>query len=1667
MQVAEEIPMFLITNWGQFVRPSRMGTLVLLLGTICVASQFCFGQDYVLQVGSPTFSTQLPIELGYTDTSSGNVHIEIPISVTPQRGSHQLVQSLVYDSRIWTQVQGTTLQWQPENIYDPTGGSVFGGWRFVTSVDMGLPSYNIATLDCPSGNGVYYEYYNFQLWDPDGTARYFPFVTDQVSNPTQCNKADAPTNNGFAIDSSGYHMWVTNYSTIKVYAPDGSKVYDDALLGHGGVVDPNGNYFVANEVSNGNITDTLGRTPVLGVLATNFNNDFYVYNSANGGSNFYALTTVINVSTAFGVSGVQEYSGTLNTLKSITLPDTSSYQFGYDSYGELNSITLPTKGVVTIGYANFTDATGGTNRWATSKTSGGGQWTYTPSVITTCSGGQVGCQQKTTVSKPSGDNAVYTFTLNNGAWNTEVQKYNGSISSGNLLATDAITWNFGNACTSKNCIGAQYIQRTLETVTVPLPGGTSATSATAWTYDNVWDANTTHLQQWKYYEGSKPSTPDRQTDSTYLTGSAYAAVNIINRPLSVVSCVPTGTPLSCTNSTKIGARTLYSYDQSGDLSNITGVVHHDDTNFGIGYTTRGNVTQIQNWVSGTTYLSSSAVHDTTGQVVSATDSAGHKTTYSYTDTFYTDNGQTPPAVYTPAAVTNSYLTTMTPPLSGGLSIGYYYNTGKVTFVRDANGNDSYSHFIDSNDRRTLDLGPSIGGIRSWTLYQYSLPAQGLVIDSYRGITDSSPSSSCTSCRHDQSVLDNLGRVSETILVSDPDGAAKVGYSYDTSGRLLSVTNPYRSTSDPTYGSDTSVYDGVDRDTSIKHSDNSVIKTSFGSTLSSGGNTAQLCASATYGIGYPALMIDESGTKGQSWRDAFGNLIEADEADSNNNLTIATCYLYDVADRPTQVASGAQTRLTSYDGLGRVTSTTEPESGTTTLYYTNTAGSVCSGASTNVCRAQYSNGITITYGYDAASRLTTKAYSDSTPSVTYFYDQTSYNGLTITNGKGRRTGMSDGSGTTAWSYDGAGRVIAERRTISGVTHTLSYSYNIDGSLASLTYPSGNKITYSYNNAARAISVIDSAHGLNFVQNVTYAPHGAVSGALRGEKSGYAGVTMTEQFNNRLQPTLIQGTGPSGTIFSIAPGFGAPVGSNGTVVSYVDNRTSGRGQNYSYESLNRIATAKTVATTGTSCWGQQFGYDRWGNLLSVTPTQCSTLSLNVTVSATTNQITTSGFTYDSAGRMTNDAVNAYTWDAENEITSAGGITYKYDGNHLRVSKSTGPFYWRSVAGGTLAETDTTGSTTNANYFEYVFFGGQRVAQRATSGQILHYFTDQIASTRVIFNEATLATCFDADYTPFGYEVDAISTTCPQNYKFAGFERDPETQLDYAMHRYYSSRLGRFLSPDFVRGAVVRPQSLNRYSYVQNDPCTLVDPLGLDPQCVARVLVKNPGNLPQEDVQAIEQQIRNLLSSSDVGISFVNNGSYDYTLNLSDAIGTEGGLDLEAVDVGKTDFVHGVSNVFVPTITVGYDTFYLSQTWGLTFGMGSEPSWLVSLDTAIGTVAGHELYHAITTQPDSLGPTPLWDLMGIQANFGDKNDPAGAWLAMFGKPPSLRLTDGEKAALLSGCKNPPKPVEPVVAFNESYLFDLFNQLTSFLDLPPLDESCFYLCNAKVTARCIGCAS
>jgi RHS repeat-associated protein len=417
----------------------------------------------------------------------------------------------------------------------------------------------------------------------------------------------------------------------------------------------------------------------------------------------------------------------------------------------------------------------------------------------------------------------------------------------------------------------------------------------------------------------------------------------------------------------------------------------------------------------------------------------------------------------------------------------------------------------------------------------------------------------------------------------------------------------------------------------------------------------------------------------------------------------------------------------------------------------------------------------------------------------------------------RTGMSDGSGQTAWSFDSMGRALTVRQTIGTVTKSVSYSYNYDGSTASVTYPSGRIVSYDVTGAGLPTYAKDIANSINYALNTAYAPHGALGSIVNGQATGFSGITETVGYNSRLVPTSMVASSSNGTALSLAYSYFA----NNNVNVITNNRDTGRTQTFGYDALNRITSAYSQANSGNDCWGQSIptdgtGYDRYGNLLKINVSKCSAPSLNLGVNAY-NRV--SAFSYDAPGDVTNDGFYNYSWDAEGHMTAVGSTTYTFDGDGRRAKKTSGTLYWYGGGMTVLAETDTSGNTTN----EYVLLGGRRIARRDGSGNVYYYFKNHLGSTATITN-ATGTICYDADFYPLGGELSFVST-CSQNYKFAGMERDPEDGLDHTLFRQYASNLGRWLSPDPLGGDVSNSQSLNRYAYVGNNPTNFIDPLGLD--------------------------------------------------------------------------------------------------------------------------------------------------------------------------------------------------------------------------------------------------
>jgi RHS repeat-associated protein len=1283
-------------------------------------------------------------------------------------------------------------------------------------------------------------------------------------------------------DTSGFHLAATNSM------PDGSGFGDNFVL-----TDRNGNVyqgtkFVASTAPactkaggtlpgsmttttcpqitrfqtitdvNGNIlstTDTLGRSgPLSATSSTDVtgcatslaptSSVFYSYTGPSGTTEQIKICYgSLTMQTNFSQSGVGQFPlgghtspNPVSVITTMILPNNTKWTLSYDSYGEVLNVGLPTGGSISYTWTEISFPSCDSTKVSRAVASR----TLNDSITSSTWNYSWGAPQPdgtltNSVTDPLGNDTVHILSpivIGCNFYETSTKSYQGTKTTGQLLRQVDTTY-LGGASGNDGTLasGGWAVPITITTTDVP----SGKVTLVQKTYDPGLGAGKPifgEVASEKVYDwGTGAQGPLlRETDTTYVfqNDSRYTTANLITLPAAVITKDGSGTRV---------AETDYAYDDPARLTSANITIQHGTAPNPS--PVRGNATSASKWLntSANPIISYTNWYDT-GVVYKSIDPLNHTTIFAYSGTFV-----------------GAYPTTVTNALTQSATYNYDFSTGLLTSATDLN-NLPTTYSYDSMFRLSQVNGPE-GSQGTLTRQESASPFSTTLttkINSTQNLVKTN-------------VLDGLGRLKQSQFNS-----TFTDTTYDGLGRVHSVSNPHLTGSSSTDGTTTYVYDPLDRTCVVVPPDGTAVS---GSTCPA---TQPANDVFTTYSGNTTTVTDQAGKSRKSVHDGLGRLTQVfEDPGSSPHLNYETDYLYDTLDDLTcAVQKGSDTtafttcaaapatwraRSFTYNSLSQLTQAVNPESGAINYTY-NSDGTLA----TKISPAPNQTGaatVTATYSYDALQRMTQKSFSDTTPTVKYGYDAVVPAGctlptLTINNGIGKRTGMCDAAGAEAWSYDitaNVGWKITDARTTNGVTKSTVVQNNLAGSAATLTYPSGRVITYSFDAAARPISAIDSTGPINYATAATYAPNGALSSLANG-----ASLNSTLFYNSRLQPCRISvkfsGTVPTscsdasntGNVLDFAYNFSLGTMDNGNVTAITNNRDTTRSQNFSYDSLNRLSTAQTrtigVTLPNSNCWGLTFGYDPWGNFLqqNVTgPAGCSEpLPLNV-VATNANRISTNtvagvatNYCYDAVGNLIHTVAAPatcpasgpyqYTYNAENQVTSTAGVTYTYDGDGKRVQKSNGKLYWYGMGSDPLDETDLTGAITNAAFHEFIFFGGKRIARRDSSNNVNYYFADHLGTARVSTN-ASGSICYDADFYPFGGER-IVADTCDSTYKFTGKERDTESGLDNFGARYDASSLGRFMTPDplMASATVYNPQTWNRYTYALNNPLRFVDPDGM---------------------------------------------------------------------------------------------------------------------------------------------------------------------------------------------------------------------------------------------------
>ncbi len=445
------------------------------------------------------------------------------------------------------------------------------------------------------------------------------------------------------------------------------------------------------------------------------------------------------------------------------------------------------------------------------------------------------------------------------------------------------------------------------------------------------------------------------------------------------------------------------------------------------------------------------------------------------------------------------------------------------------------------------------------------------------------------------------------------------------------------------------------------------------------------------------------------------------------------------------------------------------------------------------------GISLSYGYDPLGDLTSATGSGASAPTT---ERSFSYGL-----DGRLTAATAPGGTDTFTYNGNG----ELKSASGPSGTSSFSYNADGLVSSETDAAGTT-GYTYDSADRLATETDPLTGatLSYGYNADSLP-----GSIGYSVGGAAGPVQTFGYDSLQRLTSDTVKSASGSVLaSQTYGYDA----NGNLTSQTTGGLmTAATTNYGYDEANRLASA-TTGGTSTS-----YSYDGDGNLTQAGAASYAYNAQDQVTSATTPAGTTS-YAYTLSGALASvsppgGSAQNYTSDAYGQLATApGGISYGYDALGRLVSRTAG-------SASTSMSYLGTGSTLafdGTRDYSYTP-SGTVTATQVPGGTGYATMSDLHGDLAATFSPTSTAAGLAgyATYSPYG--VPAATGYQPA-IGYQGNYTDPSTGLVQMGARWYNPATGTFTTNDQANGSPISSTiDANPYAYTSGGPLTQTDPTG----------------------------------------------------------------------------------------------------------------------------------------------------------------------------------------------------------------------------------------------------
>jgi len=577
-------------------------------------------------------------------------------------------------------------------------------------------------------------------------------------------------------------------------------------------------------------------------------------------------------------------------------------------------------------------------------------------------------------------------------------------------------------------------------------------------------------------------------------------------------------------------------------------------------------------------------------------------------------------------------------------------------------------------------------------------------------------------------------------------------------------------------------------------------------------------------------VNDAGNLTQTVYDLVGNL--AATTDPNNNpqatnefdaldrmivsldrLVQPSQMAYDVQDNLIQVTSKNDAVTTyAYDDLRNMLSENSADRGTR-LYTHDAAG--------NIIQMTDARGIVQTNTYDALNRMTSIVVPDTRDATLYTYDNATNCGFSI----GRLCQITKDLTTVDYRYDAYGNITQHQ----GMT----YAHDTAGRVTSMTYPSGNVVSYSYNEISEIQTVTLNIGGtvIPLASNADYLPFGPMASMAYGN-----GQTLTQTFDQQYRLT-------SQTLPGIDERNYPNYDANSNIlqrIDIIDNATD----NYTYDPLDRLTNSDGLFGT------RQYDYDPNDNRLFLTSSAGNEDYDYITNSNLLFSINSQPLSRDNAGNTTQLGSQQYSYDGYNRLITLSGVgtafvdstyQYRYNGLGQRATKrgdarfkdnGFGFSFRPIVVAWQEYSYDLQGRIISENpvqpygtFVDYIYLNNMPLA--IVHNDSVYFVHNDHLNTPQRLSDTQGNIVWRASYDPFGRatvnnDVDGNGQRIFYNCRFPGQYFDVESNLHYNYYRYYSPQIGRYITSD----PIGLDGGLNTFGYVGGNPVRNIDAFGLAP-------------------------------------------------------------------------------------------------------------------------------------------------------------------------------------------------------------------------------------------------